>query len=58
MPTAFAVVAEPHRRRILDLLREGERPVGELVAALDLARDVPAAADALRSAAAREEEPA
>lgn len=32
--TAFAVLAEPHRRRILDLLRERERPVGELVAAL------------------------
>jgi DNA-binding transcriptional ArsR family regulator len=27
----FAVLAEPHRRRILDLLREEERPVGELV---------------------------
>jgi DNA-binding transcriptional ArsR family regulator len=38
MPTAFALVAEPHRRRILDLLREGERPVGELVAALHLAQ--------------------
>jgi DNA-binding transcriptional ArsR family regulator len=29
--TAFAALAEPSRRRILDLLREGERPVGELV---------------------------
>jgi DNA-binding transcriptional ArsR family regulator len=29
--TAFAAVAEPSRRRILDLLRERERPVGELV---------------------------
>jgi DNA-binding transcriptional ArsR family regulator len=29
--TAFAVLAEPSRRRILDLLRERERPVGELV---------------------------
>ena len=38
MSTAFAVLAEPHRRRILDLLREGERPVGQLVAALDLAQ--------------------
>jgi DNA-binding transcriptional ArsR family regulator len=27
----FEVLAEPHRRRILDLLRDGERPVGELV---------------------------
>src|SRR6059058_413976 len=31
---AFEVLAEPNRRRILDLLREGERPVGELVHAL------------------------
>ena len=29
--TAFAAVAEPSRRLILDLLRERERPVGELV---------------------------
>jgi DNA-binding transcriptional ArsR family regulator len=28
---AFDVLAEPNRRRILDLLREQERPVGELV---------------------------
>ena len=34
MTAAFAVLAEPNRRRILDLLREGERPVGELVVAL------------------------
>jgi DNA-binding transcriptional ArsR family regulator len=27
----FEVIAEPNRRRILDLLAEGERPVGELV---------------------------
>jgi DNA-binding transcriptional ArsR family regulator len=32
--TAFAVLAEPNRRRILDLLRDRERPVGELVDAL------------------------
>ena len=31
MTNAFAVLAEPNRRRILDLLRERERPVGELV---------------------------
>ena len=31
MTNAFAVLAEPNRRRILDLLRELERPVGELV---------------------------
>lgn len=30
----FEVVAEPTRRRILDLLRVGERSAGELVAAL------------------------
>jgi DNA-binding transcriptional ArsR family regulator len=29
--TAFEVLAEPNRRRILDLLRTGERSVGELV---------------------------
>lgn len=31
---AFDVLAEPNRRRILDLLRERERPVGDLVAEL------------------------
>ncbi|MBX5470754.1 MAG: winged helix-turn-helix transcriptional regulator, partial [Thermoleophilaceae bacterium] len=31
---AFAVLADPNRRRILDLLRARERPVGELVDAL------------------------
>jgi DNA-binding transcriptional ArsR family regulator len=30
----FDVIAEPNRRRILDLLREQERPVGDLVEAL------------------------
>jgi len=30
----FDVIAEPSRRRILDLLRERERPVGDLVQAL------------------------
>jgi DNA-binding transcriptional ArsR family regulator len=29
--TPFDVLAEPTRRRILDLLRAGERPVGDLV---------------------------
>jgi len=29
----FAAVSNPERRRILDLLRTGERPAGELVAA-------------------------
>jgi DNA-binding transcriptional ArsR family regulator len=31
---AFDVLAEPHRRQILDLLLAAERPVGELVDAL------------------------
>jgi DNA-binding transcriptional ArsR family regulator len=32
----FEVLAEPRRREILDLLRAGERPVGELVELLEL----------------------
>jgi DNA-binding transcriptional ArsR family regulator len=35
---AFEILAEPNRRRILDLLRECERPVGELVGALTLSQ--------------------
>jgi DNA-binding transcriptional ArsR family regulator len=31
MATTFEVLAEPRRREILDLLRTGERPVGDLV---------------------------
>ncbi len=38
MASAFAVLAEPNRREILDLLRERERPVGELVDALDVSQ--------------------
>ncbi|MGN6561943.1 MAG: ArsR/SmtB family transcription factor [Thermomicrobiales bacterium] len=38
MATTFAVLAEPTRRRILDLLRERERSVGELVTTLDLSQ--------------------
>lgn len=34
----FEALAEPHRRRILDLLREGEKPAGELVDALRLSQ--------------------
>lgn len=34
----FEVLAEPRRRQILDLLRAGERPVGDLVAALAIAQ--------------------
>jgi DNA-binding transcriptional ArsR family regulator len=35
---AFNAVAEPRRRQILDLLAGGERPVGDLVRALELAQ--------------------
>jgi DNA-binding transcriptional ArsR family regulator len=35
---AFTVLAEPARRDILDLLRERERSVGDLVAALPLSQ--------------------
>lgn len=34
----FEAIADPTRRRILDLLRDGERPVGELVAVLGVAQ--------------------
>ena len=36
MSNAFAVVAEPSRRRILEVLRDGERPVNDLVDVLAL----------------------
>ena len=36
--TTFEVLAEPNRRRILDLLRVEERPVGELVDALGISQ--------------------
>jgi len=42
----FEVVAEPNRRRILDLLLEGERPVGDLVR--ELAVSQPAVSRHLR----------
>ena len=38
MSAVFAVLAEPRRRRILDLVRDGERSVGELVEALSLSQ--------------------
>jgi DNA-binding transcriptional ArsR family regulator len=38
MTDAFTVLAAPNRRRILDLLRERERPVGELVEALSVSQ--------------------
>jgi DNA-binding transcriptional ArsR family regulator len=34
----FELLAEPNRRRILDLLRDGERPVGELVERLAISQ--------------------
>jgi DNA-binding transcriptional ArsR family regulator len=34
----FEVVVEPHRRRILDVLREHDRSVSELVDLLDIAQ--------------------
>ena len=46
MTTAFEVLAEPNRRRILDLLRTEERPVGDLVA--ELAVSQPAVSKHLR----------
>jgi DNA-binding transcriptional ArsR family regulator len=36
--SAFAAVSEPARRQILELLRERERPVGELVEHLRLSQ--------------------
>ena len=36
--TTFEVLAEPSRRRILDMLRDEERSVGELVERLDLSQ--------------------
>ncbi len=38
MVATFVVLSEPNRRRILDLLRERERPVGDLVLALDVSQ--------------------
>ncbi len=34
----FVVLSEPSRRRILDLLRDGERPVGDLVDRLGMSQ--------------------
>jgi len=38
MATTFEVVAEPSRRRILQALRDGERPVNDLVGLLEMAQ--------------------
>ena len=35
---AFEAIAEPNRRRILDLLRAGERPAGDVVEALGISQ--------------------
>jgi DNA-binding transcriptional ArsR family regulator len=43
---AFEVLAEPNRRRLLDLLRGGERPVGDLVR--DIGASQPAVSKHLR----------
>ncbi|MDB5434877.1 MAG: transcriptional regulator [Phenylobacterium sp.] len=36
--TPFEAIAEPNRRALLDLLRAGERPAGDLVAATGLSQ--------------------
>ena len=36
--TIFEVLADPNRRRILELLRDEERPVGDLVTALRISQ--------------------
>lgn len=38
MISTFEVLAEPHRRHILDLLCDGEKPVSELVGATTLSQ--------------------
>lgn len=38
METTLQVIAEPRRKAILDLLRHGEQPVGELVERLGLSQ--------------------
>ena len=46
MDAVFTTLAEPNRRRILDLLRAGERPAGEIVE--ELAISQPGASKHLR----------
>ena len=38
MASTFAVLADPHRRQILDVLRDGERPVNDLVDGLSVSQ--------------------
>src|ERR671931_2532003 len=47
MTTAFEVLAEPNRRRIVELLGTAERPVGELVDRLGISQ--PAVSKHLRA---------
>jgi DNA-binding transcriptional ArsR family regulator len=47
MAVAFELLAEPNRRRILDLLRVRERPVGDLVGELGVSQ--PAVSKHLRA---------
>ena len=47
MIATFELLAEPNRRRILDLLRDQERPVGELVDRLGMSQ--PAVSKHLRA---------
>lgn len=35
-PDIFHAIADPTRRRILEILREGEKPAGEIVGAFDV----------------------
>jgi DNA-binding transcriptional ArsR family regulator len=45
--TVYSALADPTRRRLLDLLRDGERPVNDLVAAFRVSR--PAISQHLRT---------
>lgn len=38
MPDVFLALADPTRRRLVELLRDGARSVGELVAKVDIAQ--------------------
>ena len=38
MPSTWSALADPHRREVLELLRERPRPVGELVQRLGLSQ--------------------
>ena len=38
MDDLFAALAEPHRRRIMEILRQGERPVSAIATEFDVTR--------------------